>query len=132
MTQLHMDRAEPVWSLGECIAKARSLISLNQEEFGQLIGVSGSLVSKWEKGVREPKLSDLRNIEAVTPVPEGWLLRAVPAGAGKRSPSTQAQRVTGWFTEAEVDRHEVLPFTRRRERRQIRPLIYLGGLRPAV
>ena len=70
------DHPEPQWTLGERIRKCRNLMGLEQEEFGALFGVSGSLVSKWEKDAREPKFSQVKAIEAVAPVPSNFLSRS--------------------------------------------------------
>jgi transcriptional regulator with XRE-family HTH domain len=73
-----VDYPEPLWTLGERIRKCRTLMDLEQGEFGALLNpiVSGSLVSKWEKDHREPKLSQLRQIENFAPVPKGFLIRS--------------------------------------------------------
>lgn len=69
---------DPEWTLGERIHKCRKLMGLEQEPFGKLLDppVSYSLVSKWENDIREPKLSQLRDIERFAPVPKGFLIRS--------------------------------------------------------
>lgn len=71
-----VEHGEPTWTLGEKIAKARKLADMNQAELAEAIGVSASLVSKWESDTREPRLSRIRAIEAVCPVPADWLVRS--------------------------------------------------------
>lgn len=69
---------DPEWTLGERIHKCRKLMGLEQAAFGNRLDppVSYSLVSKWENDIREPKLSQLRDIESFAPVPKGFLIRS--------------------------------------------------------
>jgi len=71
-----VEHSEPAWTLGEKIAKARKLAGLSQIGLASAVGVSASLVSKWESDTREPRLSQIRTIEAVCPVPPDWLVRS--------------------------------------------------------
>lgn len=75
-TTISLEHAEPEWTLGERIRKCRKIMGLDQVQFGALFDVSDSLVSKWENDVREPKLSELRKMEDVCPVPRGFLIRS--------------------------------------------------------
>lgn len=50
------------WSVGRRIKQVRLSLGMNRVEFGALFDASGSLVSKWEKGVNLPKSNRLANI----------------------------------------------------------------------
>jgi ribosome-binding protein aMBF1 (putative translation factor) len=70
-----MSLIAPSWTLGECIRKARRHAGMkNQADLAAAIHVDTSLVSKWESGTREPKLSQIAEIERVCGVPEKWIL----------------------------------------------------------
>lgn len=52
-------------SLAETIKKVRLKLMLDQEEFGNLIGVGRQAVSYYETGVRKPGLKTLRRLKEV-------------------------------------------------------------------
>jgi transcriptional regulator with XRE-family HTH domain len=50
------------WTLGNRIEKARNKAGLKQAELALRIGVSRQLISKWERDVSEPTVSQLIDI----------------------------------------------------------------------
>ena len=48
--------------IGECILNYRKQHGLTQSEFGELLGVSTQAVSKWERELCYPDISDLIGI----------------------------------------------------------------------
>ena len=51
--------------LGDEIRKARKALSINQTKLGELVGVSLDTVSRWEKGIREPRSGELAKLAEV-------------------------------------------------------------------
>lgn len=49
----------------EKILKLRESTGLTQKDFGAMIGVSGKVVSKWERGINAPDISKLKTISEV-------------------------------------------------------------------
>ena len=45
------------------IRKLRDLLILNQQEFADLFPVCAETISRWERGVQEPKPKQLRRME---------------------------------------------------------------------
>jgi transcriptional regulator with XRE-family HTH domain len=67
------------------IKSLRATSKLTQEAFGNLIGVSGSIVAKWEAGKNEPGPQSVNNIVEKLGVSREWL----ETGEGEmRSPGT--------------------------------------------
>lgn len=68
------------WSLGDRIRKAREQAGMNQAELAMALPltVSRQLVSKWERGVAEPTVSEAIAIAKVTGVSALWLLDLDP------------------------------------------------------
>lgn len=50
-------------SASETIKKIRMRLGLEQTEFGDEIGVSGSTVSSWECGIRVPRIKTIRRMK---------------------------------------------------------------------
>ena len=85
----------PAWTLGDRIWKARRHAGLEQEQLGLEIGVSKSLVSKWERGQRDPRVAEVRSIARVTGVDERWLLAGELPLRGLRQPARHLSVITG-------------------------------------
>ena len=49
-------------NIGNLIAKLRKEKNLTQDELGDLLGVSGKSVSKWERGLSIPDTKTLNNL----------------------------------------------------------------------
>lgn len=56
------------------LKQARKLKSMTQIELAEAVGVSQSAPSQWERGVKEPTLSNLYVIAKVLDCSPGWLL----------------------------------------------------------
>lgn len=54
MTALTVEDHEPPWSLGDRIRKVRRTLKLDQDEFGDLLGVKPATISKWERDEGRP------------------------------------------------------------------------------
>ena len=57
-------------TVGELIVAQRKLLGINQAELAKRLGVSASMVSQWEKGLRNPKPETLYKILLSTGLPE--------------------------------------------------------------
>lgn len=66
-------RTPPVLSLGDRLVMARKRVHLNQWRMAERMGVSRHSISKWERGVVEPRLGDAVRWAEVTGVPLVWL-----------------------------------------------------------
>ncbi len=51
--------------LGEYIYILRKNAKLTQEQFGELLGINGKSVSKWERGITNPSISTLIKISKI-------------------------------------------------------------------
>lgn len=98
---LAVEIPEPMWTLGDKIAKARRNAGLEQADLAANVGVSRALVSKWERDLSEPTVSQARSIAAATGVSFEWLsrsgwtsLNAVPEPADPRIPLFSADDLT--------------------------------------
>lgn len=73
---------EPVWTLGDFIAKARRDAGLDQADIAAACGVSRGLVSRWERDQSEPTARQLLRIAELTSAqyltdPQNWKLLTV-------------------------------------------------------
>ncbi len=48
------------------VGRLRTRLGLSQEEFARKLGVSASIVSKWETGLNKPRGLSLRAIDRLT------------------------------------------------------------------
>jgi len=48
------------------VGRLRTRLGLSQEEFARKLGVSASIVSKWETGLHKPRGLSLRAIDRLT------------------------------------------------------------------
>ncbi len=55
--------------MGQCIKEARLKVNLTQEEFGNMLGISISAISRYENGRASPCLKTLIHIAAITQTP---------------------------------------------------------------
>lgn len=58
------------------IRELRERLNLNQDELGQKVGVTRQTIAAWEKGQREPSMTQLTTIAQILEVPVELLLRA--------------------------------------------------------
>lgn len=63
----------PALSLGDRLALARKRLHLGQAAMADLAGVSRHTVSKWERDIIEPRLTDAARWAELTKVPLDWL-----------------------------------------------------------
>jgi transcriptional regulator with XRE-family HTH domain len=66
----------PTWTRGERMAKARNSAGLDQDQMGELLGVSDKTISSWETEKRQPRnmMKVLKTWAEITDVPLWWLL----------------------------------------------------------
>lgn len=69
-----MALAEPIWTLGERMWKARKDKGLEQTEVAKALGVSRALVSRWERDLSDPGARKLREFAGLTDVTTEWLM----------------------------------------------------------
>lgn len=62
----------PQWTLGDRIRRARTHKGLEQADVAKALGVSRSLVSMWERDLSDPRVGQIREIAALTRIPENW------------------------------------------------------------
>ena len=62
------------WTLGDRLQKTRRSAGLDQAAMALLVGTSRPNVSKWERNLGEPRVSQLMRWAEVTNVPAQWLL----------------------------------------------------------
>ena len=74
--------------LNEKIYKLRKRFKLSLKEFGQIIDVSDVAVLKWEKGITEPKASNLKAIANNYGISVDELLETEPKINEKLLPTT--------------------------------------------
>lgn len=72
----------PVLSLGDRLRMARKRAHLDQDRMADRMGVSRHSVSKWERDVTEPRLSDGAKWAEITHVPLEWLATGHNSRAG--------------------------------------------------
>lgn len=53
-------------SRGTFIKQLRADLRLSQVALGEMLGVSGAAVCRWERGIRTPPLSIMRLLAAIT------------------------------------------------------------------
>jgi len=63
--------------LAERLQSAREAAKLTQDEFAQVVKVHPSTVSRWERGIGEPTISELITVAKVTGANVGWLATGV-------------------------------------------------------
>lgn len=56
------------------LREARKRKSITQTQLAEAVGVSHSAPGQWERGVKEPTLSNLHNVAKVLDCSVGWLL----------------------------------------------------------
>lgn len=61
--------------MGKLIAKVRKEKNMTQDELGELLGVNGKAVSKWECGINPPDISILTKLSEILEVEVGDLLK---------------------------------------------------------
>jgi transcriptional regulator with XRE-family HTH domain len=78
MAATEPDRAHR-WTVGDEIRSARVRAHMDQAELARAVGVARPTISKWERGVSEPTLSQARAIARATGDPyllspeSGWI-----------------------------------------------------------
>ena len=69
-----MAAADPVWTLGDRMWKARKFAGLEQTDVAERLGVSRALVSRWERDLSDPGTRQLREFAEMTGVSTAWLM----------------------------------------------------------
>jgi transcriptional regulator with XRE-family HTH domain len=69
----HMNRAVPVFTLGDRLRKAREVAGLTQTELANSLGIGRRSVSRYEDGVQMPKRGAVMAWSMATGVPFEWL-----------------------------------------------------------
>jgi transcriptional regulator with XRE-family HTH domain len=71
-----MTITNPVWTLGDRLAKAREHAGLTQEEMAERMGVSHSSIAKYENDAAQPRrfLTRMEQWAAICGVELNWLL----------------------------------------------------------
>ena len=64
-------------TLGERIREARDKMGLYQGQLGMALGVSGAVISNWEKGLNKPDADKLVRLCEVLNVPIAYLLSLI-------------------------------------------------------
>lgn len=67
-----MDPTEPPWHIGHRIHKARLNAGLDQTDLAQACRVSRATVSKWERGLSDPRSEEIRAVAERCEAP--WLM----------------------------------------------------------
>ena len=71
----HMNRAVPVFTLGDRLRKAREVADLTQTELASSLGIGRRSVSRYEDGDAMPKRGVVMAWSMATGVPFEWLAR---------------------------------------------------------
>lgn len=71
-----MSTAAPGVTLGFRLLMARKKAKLEQADLAMKAGVSQATVSRWERGLSEPKPSHLERVAEATDTPYTWLMGA--------------------------------------------------------
>ena len=61
--------------IGKFIAKLRKSKNLTQQELGDLVGVGGKSVSKWERGINMPDVSIINEVSKILGITSDELLK---------------------------------------------------------
>ena len=72
-------------TLGERIREARDKMGLYQGQLGMALGVSGAVISNWEKGLNKPDADKLVRLCEVLNVPIAYLLDCWTGGEARFS-----------------------------------------------
>lgn len=67
--------AEPTWTLGERLAKARTFAEMEPEDIAEALGKARTTIYNYEAGRTEPTYSTLVRWAEVCSVPMDWLTR---------------------------------------------------------
>lgn len=58
--------------VGRRIRQARDRLALSQTQLGELLGFERRVISRWERGEREPRARNLRRLARALEQPEAW------------------------------------------------------------
>lgn len=89
-------------NLGELIKAAREKAGMTQVELGKKVGVSGVAIMRYEKGLREPRIEQLRAIADALEVPTFYL-----AGDGRITDFEEARDLWREIRSSELIRDSV-------------------------
>lgn len=62
------------WQFGERFRQIRKLVSLSQQEFGQLLGVSRQTINAYERNRQRPTLDMMEKVCRLQDISPSWLL----------------------------------------------------------
>lgn len=91
-TSLYRERAAlqiARMEMAERIAIRRKAVGLSQSQLGKAVGVTGSAVSQWERGLDSPRPDKLERLARALEVDVGWLLtgqNGAPLGRRDQAP----------------------------------------------
>lgn len=90
-----MTLTNPVWTLGDRLAKAREHAGLTQEEMAERMGVSHSSIAKYENDAAQPRqfLTRMQEWADICEVELNWLLGLDSAWAASGSNREPAEDV---------------------------------------
>jgi transcriptional regulator with XRE-family HTH domain len=101
-TSLIRTRASPIAPLIALLAAARQAQGITQRDLADRIGVTDDLVSRWESGVRQPRLDNL--VAWVAALGGVVAIVAAPEARGGRKPAPPPPLHShGYFCPSEVD-----------------------------
>ena len=81
-------------TVGKRIREARQRVKLSQDKLGEMLGVTGEAVSRWERGIDQPRMKRLRRIADLLNVTESWL---VEGGISEKNASYETDIIPRTF-----------------------------------
>ena len=88
-----MTTTAPAWTLGDKLAKARSVAHLSQSELAAALGIGRRSISRYEEDLHRPTKAVLMAWAQVCGVPYEWLADDTETG------HTQGSYQSGWIDE---------------------------------
>ena len=98
--------------LGTSLLTVRDRLCLSQKAVGERLGVSSSLVSKWEKGERNPDTAQLGELSHLYGVSPDFLLGSAPKAvfqprAQTTMPAEEKRKIGGALNDAAQQIHAI-------------------------
>lgn len=111
--------------IGNLIAQRRKKLGYTQDEFGELIGVSGKAVSKWERGLSAPDVFHINRIAVELKLSISQLLEANMADFEL---SSNLIDVKCDASEIELDTNEIINFSNEENSGIVSPYLFGNNL----
>jgi len=89
----------PEFTLGDRLAKARSIVDLTAAQMAHRLGVSRNTITNYEKGHTSPNRAVLLAYESITGVPVWWLEGDDDTGRDPRAVTQREWPQPSWFLE---------------------------------